>query len=64
MRALSASPRFATSASILALDSAGKATSTYIWPMASSTWPLTVSSTRFQRGFISFWPLRILLWNS
>ena len=64
MRALSAVRRFCTSVSIRALDSAGNATLTYICPNASPASLPTVSSTRFQRSFCSFWPRIVLSLNS
>ena len=59
-RALSDARRLPTSFCIAALDSGGKYCLTYSWPSASPTPPSVVPSTRFQRGFCSCWPRRVL----
>ena len=61
MRALSALRRLVTSSSAEALASGVKYCLTYNCPSASPVSSFTVASTRFQRGFCSFWPCRVLL---
>ncbi len=56
MRSLSASCTLLTSSSARALASGGNALATYSSPSAMPIWPLTVRSTRFQRGSICGWP--------
>src|SRR5271154_3927773 len=61
MRAARAVFRLPTRASISALACGVKYWATYIRPTASPSEPLTKPTPRFQRGWISGWPARVLL---